>query len=229
MSTHLLARSQSTKDDKRWAADRRERYNFARYETVATLCAEFVGELRGLEIAARVRQSVTGRYLHSFRTNLPIKIRKLADSTEDAGHAQDLRKLADELETNPDSAGDLAQTSEGERKGELPPAVDALSTIRRLAELSARIQIQGSNDLAQAAERAQAVATSTALRLTASEIRGLDKPVDLEPLATAISHFVGAAVYETQLLPLGEKVSFEELIRQAQEETGAATDSRDSD
>lgn len=220
LSTHLLARSQRTSDNKRWTAERRDRYDFTRYETVASICAEFVGLLSGIEASAKIRQMVRHSTYERILNGLPEKIREQAAATKDSNLAPALSAFAEQLDAYPDLAQNLAQNAaEGLDESTVPPPIVAPPIIQRLAELAARLQILGGNDLAEAAERAQAIASATMLRLTANEVEKLNTSVDLEPLKNTIGHFVSAAIYETRLQPHGEKMTFQDLIKQAREET----------
>lgn len=213
VSTHLLARSQRSSDTQRWIAERGERYNFARYEAVAAVCAEFVGELTRFEMSANLRQGLAGGIKNRIRTRMPEMLREKAEITEDAEVARELRARADQFDSDPDMALSRAR---GEGDGEdfaLPPRVEGLPVIQRLAELSARLQILGGNEIASAASDAQIIASGVALRLMSSEADGLKEPVELESLQTAIDRFITAAVYETQLEPHGGGKSLKELFK----------------
>lgn len=208
LSTHLLARAQRKGEQERLKAERRDRYRFTEFETQSKLYADLVAELRTLLVAIQLRIRVTGQYRRKWVDGrLAEKARNDAAVMGDTDLARQLNEFADHLDSDPSFAFRMAR----EQEGDLPPAIDTMSVIRRVTELGARIQIVGGSHGTAAARSAERAVSVTLLSLQATDLRDFRDEISLEELEQAIDTLEEAAIYELRLLPYGEKKSLEEL------------------
>lgn len=218
LSTHLLARQQRSSERVRFEKERRESYRFARFETQAALCAEFMGELRTLEVAIWMRDKLTGETRRTFREVLVEIKRRTEPTTPEL--AENMRALDEQIK------GALPLPSEDR----LPPRVEEAPAIRRIAELAARLQVVGGQIVADAAKGAELAAIATLMDLGSSKLADLAEPLSLEDLRRSIRQFEIASLYELRMVPDGYQGSFADLIERARRESeqsdGAQQDSK---
>jgi hypothetical protein len=198
--TYLVARLQRKSDLQRAERERRERYTFARHEILTSAVSDYVAELRATSIAVTLRARVTGAVHWNFS----------------AAHL----KEALGTDIDPEMAKVLEDPKfetalRGQLSDDFPPPVDVIAAVRRVAELTSRITLLAGSELSSAVRHAEREANALLLRLQALELRGFMKELSSGELDSAIAKVELAAIYELQLLPYGEKASFEELLAQA--------------
>lgn len=218
-STHLLARSQRAADDKRLRTERKERYRFARYETVAQLCGEFVGELRALESKATLRALIASSIARELRA-IPAQAKEDAETVTDPKLAEHLRAFAQRFDSDPSAADDYVskRLKNPHDPNIMPPLPETTVIITRLSDLSAQLQIQGGSAIATAAERARAAASATLFQLELLESRGYNEPLDTERLTLAIKEFISAAIFELRIKPHDRNANFDDLMERYKQE-----------
>lgn len=214
LSTYLLARTQRVSDRDRLKTERRDRYRFAEHEKRAELYGDYIAELRSLRIAMHMRVSVTGAYFRKLGAGFAETVREEVGTVADDD--PDLRDTYMAIAKMLDADASLGPRIARRTTAGMPPAVDTVSAIARITQLSARIRIVGGADMVRAADTAEGVAIAALIRVAALEAEDLQGTLDLEPLAGAIHALEEASVYELRLLPYGERRPLGDLRAEAE-------------
>ncbi|WP_413450799.1 hypothetical protein AA0Y32_02195 [Georgenia phoenicis] len=204
LGTYLVARLQRKSDAERAERERRERYTLARHEMLTSAVSDYVAELRASSIAVALRVRVTRAVQQRLSVDQLMEVLG-ADADPEVVKALN----------NPNFNAALRRFQPP--NGASPP-LDAMTVVRRVAELSSRITVLAGRELHSAVRDAERQATALLLRLQASELRGVMEDISTDGLDSAIEKVEIAAIYELQLLPYGEKASFEELLAQTSRE-----------
>lgn len=218
MSTHLLARSQRKADHVRAERDRKQQLISKRHEAELGLCSEFLAELRMLEVALRLRMGVTLRFRQGMVQLLtdPRLVGALEEKSKDKAEA--FRAFVAQIEGNPAMVHELI----GPHEGNLPKAIDPDVAVRRLVDLSTRLQVVGGSDVSAAASHAEKAAVVAILKVQAEDTAATGEEVELDELVAAIDQLAEASLFELRLVPFGERRNLADLQALAAKESEAS-------